>query len=94
MATLTLLTQSEMADWLLKQLVIIYIYCLNFTNERSILLNIVSTINERSLISCDTSIVKLLLNGDESLGPETNTLILNVSVDFILSSKRFHGPLI
>ena len=94
MATLTLLTQSEMADWLLKQLVIIYIYCLNFTDERSILLNIVSTINERSLISCDTSIVKLLLNGDESLGPETNNLILNVSVDFILSSKRFHGPLI
>ena len=47
-----------------------------------------------SLISCDTSIAKLVLNGDESLGPETNTLILNVSVDFILSRKRFHGPLI
>ena len=54
----------------------------------------VSTINESSLTSCDASIVKLLLNGDESLGFETNTLILNATVDFVLSSKRFNGPLI
>ena len=70
------------------------LHCPNFTNERSILLNIVSTINESSLTSCDASIVKLLLNGDESLDLETNTLILNATVDFILSSKRFDSPLI
>ena len=70
------------------------LHCPNFTNERSILLNIVSTINESSLTSCDASIVKLLLNGDESLDLETNTLILNATVDFILSSGRFDGPLI
>ena len=40
------------------------LHCPNFTNERSILLNIVSTINESSLTSCDASVVKLLLNGD------------------------------
>ena len=56
-------------------------------------MNIVSTINENSLTSCDTTIVKLLLYGDESLDLETNTLILNASVDFVLSSKRFDGPL-
>ena len=61
------------------------LHCPNFTNERSILLNIVSTINE-STVTCDASIVKLLLNGDESLDLETNTLILNATVDFILSS--------
>ena len=44
--------------------------------------------NENSLTSCDATIVKLLLHGDESLDLETNTLILNASVDFILSSKR------
>ena len=65
------------------------LHCPNFTNERSILLNIVSTINESSLTSCDASIVKLLLNGDESLDLETNTLIWNATVDFILSSKRY-----
>ena len=69
------------------------LHCPNFTNERSILLNIVSTINESSLTSCDASIVKLLLNGDESLDLETNTLILNATVNFILSNKRFDGPL-
>ena len=42
--------------------------------------------------SCDTSVIKLLLYGDNSLDLVTNTLILNVSVDFILSSKRFEGP--
>ena len=68
--------------------------CPNFTNERSILLNIVSTINESSLTSCDVSIVNLLLNGDESLDLETNTLILNATVDFISSSKTFDGPLV
>ena len=70
------------------------LHCPNFTNEISILMNIASTINESSLTSCDASIVKLLLNGDESLDLETNTLILNIIVDFIISSKRFDGPLI
>ena len=59
------------------------LHCPNFTNERSILLNIVSTINESSSTSSDPSAVKLLLNGDESLDLETNTLILNATVDFI-----------
>ena len=53
-------------------------------------MNNVSTINENSLTSCDATIVKLFLYGDL----ETNILILNASVDFILLSKRFDGPLI
>ena len=69
------------------------LHCPKFTNERSILMNTVSTINENSLTSRDASIVKLLLNGDESLDLETNTLILNATVNFIFSSKRFDGPL-
>ena len=50
--------------------------------------------NENCLTACDASIVKLFLNGGVSLDLETDTLILNVTVDFILSSKRFDGPLI
>ena len=37
------------------------LHCPNSTNERSTLLNNVSTINENSLTSCDATIVKLLL---------------------------------
>ena len=47
-----------------------------------------------SLTCCDASIVELLLNGDESLDLETYTLVLNVTVDIILSSKRLDSPLI
>ena len=39
-------------------------------------------------IFCDAA-VKLLLHGDESLDLVADTLMLNTSVDFILSSKRF-----
>ena len=69
-------------------------HCPNFTNERSILLNIVPTINEDSLTSWDATIVKLLLYGDKYLDLVTNTPILNATVDFILSSKRFRGSLV
>ena len=50
-------------------------------------------INQRKLPSCDISVIKLLLYGDDSLDLVTNTLILNTSVDFNISSKRFDGPL-
>ena len=50
-------------------------------------------INQKKLPSCDISIIKLLLYGDDSLDLATNTLILNSSVDFNISSKRFDGPL-
>ena len=87
-ASLTLLIQSAVADGILKQLIIIY----SITDERSILLNIVSTISKDFLTSCDTTIVKLLLHGNKSRVTLTNTLILNASVDFIFTSKRFDGP--
>ena len=69
------------------------LHCLNISNERFTLLNIASTIIRTSLLSCDATIVKLLLYGDESFDLVTNTLKLNASVGFILSSKRFDGPL-
>ena len=38
--------------------------------------------------------MKRLLYGDNSFDLVANTLMLNLSVDFILSSERFDGPLI
>ena len=67
------------------------LHCPNIINKRFILLNIVLIINKSSLTSFDSCIVKLRLNGDESLDLQTNTLILNATADFILSSKRFDG---
>ena len=63
-------------------------------NERTILLNDVSIITKDALPSCETTFVKLLLYRDGSFDLATNTLILNASVEYILSSKRFDGPLL
>ena len=41
-----------------------------------------------------TLIVKLILYVDDSLDLETETLLLNASIDLILLSKNFDGPLI
>ena len=38
--------------------------------------------------------LSLLLYDYDSFDPATNFLISNVSVDYILSSKRFDGPLL
>ena len=66
-------------------------HCLNFTNERSILLNIVSRLNKDIWTSSDATFVKVLLHGDKSFDLVTNTLILNAYVDFLLLSKMFDG---
>ena len=87
------LNPSEVAVLALKQTHFLP-HCPSFINERSILLDNVSRLSKDKLPSCDTSVIKLLLYGDNSLDLVTNTLILNVSVDFVLSSKRFEGPLL
>ena len=67
----------------------------NFINERILFLNDVSGITKDDLPSCETTFVKLLLYDNDSLVSATNTLILNASVKYILSSKRlYYGPLL
>ena len=70
------------------------LYCPNFINERTILLNDVSRITKNALPSCETVFVKLLLYGEDSFDSATNTLILNASLEYVSSSKRFDGPLL
>ena len=70
------------------------IHCPNFINERSPLLKNVSRLNKNKLPFCDNLVMKRLLYGDNSFDLVANTLMLNLSVDFILSSERFDGPLI
>ena len=69
------------------------LHCPNFINERALLLNDVSTITKDALSSCKITFVKFFLYGDDSFDSATNTLILNASVKYILSNKRFDGPL-
>ena len=63
-------------------------------NERTLLLNDVSRIKKDTLPSCETAFVKLLSYGDDSFDSATNTLILNASLEYSSSSKRFDSPLL
>ena len=69
------------------------LHCLDSINERILLLNDVSKITKDALLSCENTFVKLLLYGDDSFDSATNPLMLNASVESILSSKRFDGQL-
>ena len=52
----------------------------NFVNERSLHLNNVSGLTKEKLPSCNTSVIKRFLYGDDSLDLVTSTLILNASL--------------
>ena len=67
--------------------------CPNFVNEIATLLDTLSNINVDILRHNGSTIVRNLLYGDPSLNDLTNTLKLNTSVEFLLSSKRFYCPL-
>lgn len=59
-----------------------------------IIMNYVSRINEDISTSCEATVLKVLLfHGRELFDLVSSTLILNASVDFILSRKGFEGPL-
>ena len=62
------------------------LYCPYFINERTLLLIDVPRITKDALPSCETTFVKLLLYGKDSFDPATSTLILNASVNHILSN--------
>ena len=70
------------------------LYCPNFVNERTLLLNDVSRITKDALPTCETAFIKLLLYGDDSFDSATNTLILNAYLEYILSSKYVDGSLL
>ena len=57
-------------------------------------MNDVSRITKDVLPYCETALVKLLLYSDNSFDSATSTLILNASLEDILSSKRVDVPLL
>ena len=64
----------------------------NFLTERNTLLNKITNIDSNILNQADATITKTL--GNSKYSNEINLQILNASVDFILTSKRFDEPLL
>ena len=61
--------------------------------NRSSLLSTIRNIDCKLLEISDSSLTQTLLYGNPSFNVITNSLILNATIDFILSTKRFEEAL-
>ena len=65
------------------------LYCPIFSDERSIFLDKIRSIDESILSGIDSRIFETLLFGISSCNNKKNASILNTTIDYILSTKRF-----
>ena len=73
----------------IKTLAHLPLHCPHYSNERSTFLNTIRSINKHIFDKNDLQITETLLYGDNSLDDKSNTLILNVTIDFLFVTKRF-----
>ena len=69
------------------------LHCRIFSDERSIFLNNIRSIDENVLSGSDSRISETLLFGISSFNDTKNLSILNTTIDYILSTKRSDVPL-
>ena len=70
------------------------LHCPTYTNERLTLLNKIKSINCSILESSDAAVTKILLFGDNTLSSSSNTIILNSTIEYIISTQRFEGTIL
>ena len=70
-----------------------FFHCPRFTNERQNILLKIEWIIPEILRKTNTNITSILLYGDPSFSAELNTNILNLSIDYIVSTQRFESTL-
>ena len=70
------------------------LHCPIFHDKRHTLLTTLNNIDCKILESADSYLTQTLLFGCTSFDSETNTLVLNAAIDYILSTERFEEPLI
>ena len=73
---------------MLNQLSIISFTAL-FSQSKDTLVNTISQIDNKLLDSNESNLIQHLLFGDPSKDRETNTEILNATVNYVLTTKRF-----
>ena len=71
-----------------------FLHCANFNSQRQTLFNKIRDIDEFILTESEDNIVNILLfqkpNNDDAM----NRAILNLTIEFIILSERFNGPLL
>ena len=69
------------------------LHCPIFSDERSIFLHSIWSIDENVSSGSDSRISETLLFGVSSFKDTKNASILNIAIDYILSTERFDVPL-
>ena len=70
-----------------------FLHCPLFHAERSTLVNNINEIDNTIFNKSDAVVTRILLHGNESFKDEVNSLILNATIDFGLSTNTFDEPL-
>ena len=70
------------------------LHCPTYSNERLTFLNKFKSINCSILESSDTAVTKILLFGDNILNNSSNTIILNSTIEYIISTQGFEGSIL
>ena len=71
-----------------------FFHCVNYNIERQTLFDSISNVKPEFLNLDESELVNLILYGDSSLTFYKNKLILQSTINFILETKRFDGPLL
>ena len=71
-----------------------FLYCANFNSQRQTLFNKIRNIDEFILTESEDNIVNILVFGKPNNDDAMNRAILNLTIEFIISSERFNGPLL
>ena len=69
------------------------LYCALFTNQRRTLLSTVNDIDSSLTNTNDSILTHILLFGKASLDTSANTLLLNATMNYIMTMKRFEESL-
>ena len=69
------------------------LHCPIYKSDRYSLLSTIRNIECKILENADSSLILALLYGNKSLDSNTSSLILNVTIGFVMSSKRFKDAL-
>ena len=69
------------------------LHCPTYITERRTLLSIIENIDNNLLDLCEPVLIRTLLFGSNSFDTDANTNVLNATIEYILSIKRFDEPL-
>ena len=69
------------------------LHCPTYITERCTLLSTIENIDNNLLDVCEPVLIKTLLFGSNLFDSNANTNVLNATIEYVLSTKRFEEPL-